>query len=337
MDISSKQDSVSLLPQSVKLLPKQEKGKIIVLAGPTATGKTEISLEIARILNGEIISADSMQVYRGMDIGTAKVSKKHREEIPHHLIDIQDIDTPFNVVDFCHAAFQAIHKILAAGHVPIVVGGTGFYIHSLLYGPPMGPPSVPSLRKSLENEMEKFGAELLFDKLRKLDPEYAKTITFRDKQKIVRGLEIISLTNQRVSDFKNLPSQISQEWSQYNFRCWFIYYPREILYPKIEQRCEKMLQDGLLKEIRHLLDAGLKENQTASQAIGYKQGIEYLEGPQTEKDYQEFVRKFKTASRQYAKRQFTWFKKESSFRWMNLEDLPKELLLEYIIQDYEHS
>lgn len=321
------------VPLMQKKPPLQRKKKIIVLSGPTAVGKTQISLMIARAVGGEVISADSMQVYRGMDVGTAKIPLKDRGNIRHHLIDSRDLDESFNVVDFYHEAIQAFHEIFARDHVPIIVGGTGFYIHSLLYGPPQGPASVPSVRQKLENEMSEQGPLLLYEKLKKLDPEYASTITFRDRHKIIRALEIITLTNQKVSFFER-SSLISNE---YDFRCWFIYMPKEVLYPKIEKRCEQMLKEGFIDEVRRLLGEGLKENVSASQAIGYRQCLDFLQSTQSTDDWSHFITVFKQASRRYAKRQFTWFRKEPLFRWLNIDSVGMENGVELILQDYEQS
>lgn len=177
----------------------RKKKRIIVISGPTCCGKSALAMQLAQEMDGEIVSADSMQVYRGMDIGTAKPTQKERLLIPHHLIDIRDVTENFNVVDFYYEARHACRQILERGNIPIVAGGSGFYLHAFLYGPPSGPPSVPELRKSLEKEMEELGHETLFERLCSLDPQYAKTITKNDKQKIVRALEIIALTNKKVS------------------------------------------------------------------------------------------------------------------------------------------
>ncbi len=285
------------------------------------------------MIGGEIISADSMQIYRGMDIGTSKIPPEEREGIPHHLIDIKDITESFNVVDFYFDASHACQFILAQGHVPIIVGGSGFYIHSLLYGPPSGPPPIPELRKALEDEMEEIGAEAMFEKLKLQDPHYASTITKNDKQKIIRGLEIIALTRKKVSRH---PWKSRTKPLGYNFHCWFLHRPKEVLYRGIEKRCEKMLQNGFLEEVKALISRGLMENSSASQAIGYRQAIEYLHSAQTPEDYRQFVTSFKQASRNYAKRQFTWFKKEPMFRWLDMELHDQEVALDMIIQDYSN-
>ncbi|MES2345785.1 MAG: tRNA (adenosine(37)-N6)-dimethylallyltransferase MiaA [Chlamydiota bacterium] len=306
--------------------------KIIVIAGPTAVGKSRLSLTIAKAIGGEIISADSMQVYRGMDVGTAKVKPEELGVIRHHLVDSREIQEEYNVVQFYHEAHQAIKEVFARGHVPIVVGGTGFYIHALLYGPPNGPPSMEGIRTSLEQELEEHGAEMLYERLRRFDPDYAVTITQRDKHKIIRALEIIALTNQKVSSFsKETPHEVED----YDFRCWFVYFPKEILYKRIEERCDQMIQEGLIDEVRQLEKEGLRENRSASQAIGYRQALEFLESAQTEKDWVQFVSAFKQASRRYAKRQFTWFRQKTRFRSLNMNEISEELVVETILQDYE--
>lgn len=322
------------LPQKQKDALGAKRKKILVVAGPTAVGKTELSLMIAKAIGGEIISADSMQVYRGMDIGTAKASLKDRQAIPHHLIDSRDLDETFNVMEYYNEACSAIKEIFDKGAVPIIVGGTGFYIHALIYGPPSGPPSDPELRKILEEEMDEKGVGAMFDKLKELDPDYAESITQKDRHKIIRGLEIISLTDQKVS---KLPPVSSPNPDLYDFRCWFLYMPKEVLYPRIEMRCDKMIADGFLEEVKRLEEAGLKKNLTASQAIGYRQCLMYLQSAQTQEDWDHFVEAFKQASRRYAKRQFTWFRKEPLFRWFNVDKMSIENTSEILIQDYEQS
>jgi tRNA dimethylallyltransferase len=322
------------LPQKQKLGPRSKKKKIIIIAGPTAVGKTQLSLFIAKAIGGQIVSADSMQVYRGMDIGTAKPTLEERRTVPHHLIDSRDLDETFNVVEYYHEACQAIKEIFDKGAVPIVVGGTGFYIHSLIYGPPSGPPSDPDLRKTLEEEMATKGTQTMYDKLKELDPDYALTITQKDRHKIIRALEILAITRQKVSE---LPPVSSDNPENYDFRCWFVYMPQESLYPRVEMRCDKMIAEGFLEEVKRLEKEGLRKNSSACQAIGYKQCLEYLDSPQSQEDWDHFIDSFKQASRRYVKRQFTWFRKEPLFRWLNIDKLPIELAAEMLIQDYEQS
>lgn len=311
---------------------QKEKKKVIVLAGPTGTGKTAFSIDLAREMGGEIISADSMQVYHGMTVGTAKATKEERDQVPHHLIDIRNISEPFNVVDFYYEARHCCQTILARDNVPIVTGGSGFYLHSLLYGPPSGPPSVPELRKSLENEIETLGSDTMYERLKAMDPQYASTITKHDKQKIARALEIITLTGKNVS---KLSWKNRQKPQNYDFHCWFLYRPKEILYHRIDKRCEKMIEAGFLDEVQVLLKEGLLANSSAAQAIGYRQAIEYFATKQSKEDFHTFLENFKRASRHYAKRQFTWFRREPIFRWLNLEMHDPEVALEIVKQEYE--
>ncbi|MBS0656010.1 MAG: tRNA (adenosine(37)-N6)-dimethylallyltransferase MiaA, partial [Verrucomicrobia bacterium] len=276
--------------------------RVIVIAGPTGVGKTALSLRLAERIGGEIISADSMQVYRGLDIGTAKATKEERERIPHHLIDIRDISEPFNVKDFHQEATLACQDILSRGKIPIVVGGTGFYIHAFLYGPPAGPGSDSLIREQLRIEEERFGIELLYDKLMLLDPIYGASICKNDKHKILRALEIIEISGKKVSDFA---------WKDreavpfFDCRCWFIFMPRELLYQRLEKRCEEMLAQGLLDEVLRLDRAGVRNFRTVSQAIGYRQTLEFFDSAQTPDDYAVYIEKLKQASRHLAKRQFT--------------------------------
>jgi len=305
-----------------------------MISGPTAAGKTKLSLSLAQAVGGEIISADSMQVYRGMDIGTAKATPEERALIAHHLIDIRNPNELFNVAEFYRLTQEALQEILSRENVPIIVGGSGFYIHTLLYGPPMGPPSIREVRAQLEKQMHDLGPEVLYERLQMLDPLYASTISEKDKHKIIRALEIMALSEKLVSEF---PKQGDPADQPYDFRCWFLYYPRERLYSRIDMRCDDMIQKGLLQEVRDLIPKGLKDNPSAAQAIGYRQALEFLNSAQTSEDMEHFVSQFKRASRQFSKRQFTWFRKEPLFRWLNLDEHPLERLKELILQDFEQG
>lgn len=321
----------SLLPleRRIKEFKQDKPGKVLLIAGPTACGKTVLSLLLAELLGGEIISCDSMQVYRGMDVGTAKPSLEQMQQCPHHLIDIRDIQETFNVVDFYHEARQCADAILARSRVPILVGGTGFYFRAFLYGPPGGPPSIPDVRHALECEMKALGSEQLFARLREFDPVYASSITVNDKHKIIRALEIIILTGEKVSHLK---WQHDHPLPDYDYHCWFIHRPRKHLYKLIDARCEQMMEFGLLDEVERLDRQGIRLNPSASGAIGYRQCLEYMDS-QT-KDYEKLVKKFKQASRQYAKRQFTWFKREKLFRWLDVEAHDLEIAAEVIAKEF---
>ncbi len=331
--LSSELSSEIPLEKRILQPPRIGKKKVILLAGPTACGKTTLSLLLARALGGEVISADSMQVYRGMDIGTAKVSEEERSRVPHYLIDIRYIQEPFNVVDFYYEAKAAIDSTLARGRVPLVVGGSGFYFRSLIYGPPLGPPPIHELRMKLEEEMKRVGCEALFNRLEALDPDYAKSITAGDRQKIVRALEILTVTGRKVSD---LIWQRETVKNEYDFLAWFLHRPRDLLYKLIESRCESMLERGLIDEVKELDKRGLRFNSSASQAIGYRQVLDFLDGPQDQASYLHFVEKFKTQSRHYAKKQFTWFRKEPLFRWLDVELHDFEIAADMIRQDYQN-
>lgn len=311
---------------------QRPKKRVIILAGPTAVGKSAIAHSLAQAIGGEIVSADSMQVYIGMNIGTAKPTIAEQAAVNYHLIDIRNVSEVFNVVDFYYEARHSCQVIHNRENACIVVGGSGFYLHSFIYGPPHGPPSVPEIREKLEAEFEMYGADALYEKVVQLDPTYAATITKNDKQKIVRALEIVTLTGAKVS---------SMAWGNrrpqnYDFRCWFLQRPRESLYHRIDKRCMKMIEEGFLVEVQDLIKNGIKSNSSAAHAIGYRQAIEYLESKQTEADYARFITHFKQASRNYAKRQMTWFRHDDMFkRVLDLDMHDPEVVVEMIRQDFE--
>lgn len=322
-------------PKEIKELEKNpvKKKKVLIVAGPTATGKTQLSLLIAKATPAEVISGDSMQVYRGTDIGTAKATDAERKAVTHHLIDLCDIQEPFNVVNFYHESTLALHEILLKDKLPILVGGAGFYIHAFLYGPPKGPPSNHDLRMRLESDYIKFGPEMLYEKLSQLDPDYAASITVQDRHKVIRALEIISISGKKVSE---IPKPSQEDLARdLDFRCWFIYYPKPILYKRIEERCDRMIQNGLVEEVIRLRKLGLEENSSAAHSIGYRQCLEYLDSQKTPEDWEHFIASFKKASRNYAKRQFTWFRKEPLFRWLDLSEMTLNDAADIILQDLE--
>jgi len=319
-------------PQKSGAAHKQGRAKVIVLSGPTAVGKTALSLHLAKKIGGQIVSADSMQVYEGMDLGTAKASLDERRQVPHFLIDLCKITESFDAAKYFVEAKKAIDFILAQNKVPIVVGGTGFYIDTLMRGPPVGPPKNPDIRAQIEAQVDRFGIEPLYDRLSKLDPLYAKTITSRDRRKVVRALEIMTLSQKKVSEFD---PDVYSEGLDVDFRAWFLSMPKEKLDERIHNRCDLMLATGLVDEIEELCQRGLKNNPSARQAIGYKQGIDYLESERTPKDYETFVKDFKAASRRYAKKQFTWFRKREAFKWIDLDKYTLEQAGKLILQDFE--
>jgi tRNA dimethylallyltransferase len=327
-------DETFLSPEHKKIqgITFSPKAKAIVLAGPTGVGKTALSIKLAKILSGEIVSADSMQVYKGMDIGTAKVSILDRTEVEHHMIDVRKVNEPINVVEFFQEAKKVIQSVVARSHVPIIVGGTGFYIQALIHGPPVGPPADKRIRKLLENDLNRFGIEALYDRICKLDPEYAKSITKQDRHKILRALEIMAITHKKVSDFH---PQRHSKGLDLQFHCWFLSRSRQELYRRIEQRCDQMMRIGFLEEVEELEKKGIKDNITAQNAIGYRQALDFFQTERTQEDRQAFLQIFKQASKRYAKKQFTWFKKHPEFRWLDLEKYSDEAALQVILRDFD--
>jgi tRNA dimethylallyltransferase len=317
-----------------KVPVSSKKKRVIVISGPTAVGKTDLSLKIAERIGGEIISADAMQIYKGMDIGTAKISLEDQKRVPHHMIDICDVQEEYNAGKYYHAAHAALRDILLRNKVPIIVGGSGFYLRVFLYGPPPVPPSSPEVRHQIEEQMEKLGIEQMYERLQMLDGAYASTISEKDKHKIARALEIIAITQKPIS---SIPFPPKNKELAFDYRLWFLYLSKEELSRRIELRCDEMLFRGFVEEVRRLEKEGLRNNRSASLAIGYRQCLEFLKSSQTEEDYLHFVAEFKQVSRNYVKKQLTWFRKESFFRWLNLEEIDEEKAIEFILQDYEQG
>jgi tRNA dimethylallyltransferase len=291
---------------------------LIVITGPTATGKTDFSIKLAREIGGEIISADSMQVYKGLDIGTDKISKEIRKEIPHYLIDIREPDKPFSVADFVREADKAIAEIRKKDKYPIVVGGTGFYIRALLYGLPDVPPGNEEIRK----ELKKLSNEEIYNLLLEADRESAERIGKKDRKRLIRAYEVYKLTGEPLSSFK------FSEKPRYRFLGYFLYRSRPELYRRIENRVDSQVERGLIDETKWLLQFG--KDITAFQALGYKEILNYIEG---RKSLEEAIRLLKRRTKQFAKRQFTWFRKEPKFKWVNLSEIPEEKLIEMIKKD----
>lgn len=285
---------------------------VIIIAGPTAVGKTEITLELTKQLGGEIISADSMQIYRRMDIGSAKPSAAELAAVPHHLIDVVDPDQAFSVADFQALATAALRDILARDRVPVVSGGTGLYINSLLYQMDFsGTASDDTYRKTLEEYARTEGAEALYQRLVKLDPEGAAAIHPNNIKRVIRALEINEVGGVNKGDFARKPEP-NREFS-FIFVC--LTRSRSELYDRINQRVDLMLSAGLVDEVRALGESGFHRGLQSMQGIGYKELLEWLEGQQT---YDEAVNSIKQNSRNYAKRQITWFKRYNEAHWLDL-------------------
>jgi tRNA dimethylallyltransferase len=287
----------------------ERSNKVLFIIGPTAIGKSKLAIELAKKLNGEIISADSMQVYIGMDIGTAKPSKEELEEIPHHLINILSPDKLWSVLDFVNNAKRLIEEIVERGKLPIVVGGTGLYLNALIEGH-----SFPEIQKNteirnkLEGEVNEFGSPHLYEKLKKVDPASALKININDAKRIIRALEVYELTG------KPLSEQATKDRTSLNFEPVIIGLDMErpALYKKIEKRIDDMLAKGLVNEVKALIKEGYDPKLTSMQAIGYKEVAEHLHGKYS---YDELVNILKQNTRNFAKRQMTWFKRFKNVKW----------------------
>lgn len=278
----------------------EKKPPLLVLAGPTASGKTELSLALARALDGEIISADSMQVYRGMDIGTAKIREEEKQGVPHHLIDIIDPGEPWNVMEFCRRATACMEEIRGRGRLPMVVGGTGFYIHALAYGAEFEEEEKEDIRAELEHT----DPELLYRTLQEKDPAAAATIHPNNVKRVIRALEYYYQTGRPISRHNE-----EQRRRESPFRLVYLVLDldRALLYRRIEDRVDRMLEEGLTEEVQGLLDRGVQPEWTCMQGLGYKEIAAYLTGETTR---EEAVTLLKRNTRRFAKRQLTWFRRE---------------------------
>lgn len=297
-----------------------EKSKVIVICGPTASGKTALSIELAKRINGEVVSADSMQIYKDMDIGSAKVTKEEMQGIKHYLVDCVSPDERYSVANYKLDAKKAIEEILKKGKTPIVVGGTGLYIDALIYEIEYQYIKInESYRKELESIKQNQGLEVLYERAVKIDPEAMKKISQNDSKRIMRVLEIYEATGKNKTE-QEAESRLKE--IPYNYKVFAITMDREKLYERINKRVDIMIENGLIEEVKELLKK-YKEFPTAMQALGYKEVKEYLDGKLTK---QEMIDKIKQESRRYAKRQLTWFRKNKQTIWINgLNDMQKNI------------
>lgn len=280
--------------------------------GPTAVGKTRLAIELAKILNGEIISCDSMQIYRGMDIGTAKASREEQAQIPHHLIDIVDPDEDFTVADYQAKAQEIIVQLNEKGKLPILVGGTGLYYQAVVDDYNFFPmQSRMSARQKWENTVNECGLDKVYTMLQNLDPEYAAKISCNDRKRIIRALEVYDLTGRPFSDFQ------TRSANKYNLAAVGLNVDRADLYLRIERRVDEMIAMGLLDETKRLWEAGYGPDLNSMQALGYKQAYCYLEGFIS---FTQMVDEIKKETRHYAKRQLTWFRKDKRITWVNPQE-----------------
>lgn len=303
------------------------KPKIIVIVGPTASGKTALSIELAKKLNGEIISADSMQIYKKMTIGTAKPTEEEMQGIPHHMIDIIEPNEDFNVAKYKKMAEDKIEDILSRGKQPIIAGGTGLYVDTLVNGIEFFDIENDfDYRKTLEEETAKNGVDWLFDKLKEVDPEAANNIEKNNVRRVIRALEIYKVTGKT----KTQLDKESIKGSKYDYIIFGMLWNREELYERINLRVDIMLENGLVDEVKQLLEKD-GFSKTALQGLGYKEVVEYLESIIS---YEEMVEKIKMETRRYAKRQMTWFNRNKDIIWLEAKD--KEKLLPKIYEQLDN-
>lgn len=303
------------------------KRKLIVLTGPTAVGKTRLSIRLAKEIGGEIISADSMQVYRHMDIGSAKITKEETGGVPHYLVDILDPKENFNVFCFQKLAKEAMEQIYENGHIPILVGGTGFYIQSVLYDIDFEDnESDTGYRKELEILGKEKGADFLHEMLRKVDARSAELIHANNMKRVIRALEFFEQTGMPISEHND--TERTKE-SPYDF-CYFVLNDRrELLYERIEKRVDQMLSDGLVAEVKKLKEMGCSMEHISMQGLGYKEILGYLEG---DYDLEQAVYLIKRDTRHFAKRQLTWFRRERDVIFIDKEafDYEDEKMIAYM-------
>lgn len=307
---------------------------LIILTGPTAVGKTALSIRLAKAIGGEIISADSMQVYRRMDIGSAKITKEEMMGIPHHLIDVLEPDEEFNVTVFQKLAKVAVEEIYSRGNIPIVAGGTGFYIQALLNDIDFTENGEDtSIRDELEALAKEKGAEYLHGMLLAIDPESAEQIHANNKKRVIRAIEYYRQTGERISEHNK---RERQKESPYDFLYYVVNTDRDILYQRIDQRVDEMMKQGLVEEVKELKDSGCTRDMVSMQGLGYKEILDHLQGECTLSDA---VYLLKRDTRHFAKRQITWFKRERDVKWLNLPDFNNDMdkVLETMIQEINET
>jgi len=290
--------------------------KIAVITGPTATGKTALGVILAQSLNGEVVSADSMQLYKRMDIGTAKVTKEEMQNVPHHMIDVAEPNESYSVSRYVQEATRCVEDILSRGKLPILVGGTGLYIDSLIRGLDFADESRDEgMRESLSAEYDLIGGDAFREKLRAVDPERAEKLSNGDKRRLVRAMEVFCLTGKTITEHDRETQLRPPRYKAAKIALTFA--DREKLYERIDKRVDIMMENGLVDEVKSLLQSGLTKNSTAMQAIGYKEIVSALEG---EISMDEAVEAIKRESRRYAKRQLTWLRRDESVFWIRWEE-----------------
>ncbi len=284
---------------------------IICIAGPTASGKTALAVELAKELNGEVVSCDSMQIYKGMDIGTAKPTREEMQGIPHHMLDVAEPYEDFSVSRYCEMASPIVDNIISRGKTAIIAGGTGLYMNALIRGNAFAPYPSTGMREKLEKQADEKGMEAMLDLLRSIDPDSAARLHPADRKRIIRALEVYYETGQTITAHNLRTQEVPDRYHP----VWFALEDadRAELYTRIDSRVEKMLAEGLIDEIKGLLAKGIPEKSTAMQAIGYKEFVDYLQGRISLQDAAALVQQ---SSRHYAKRQLTWFRRNKAIHWL---------------------
>jgi tRNA dimethylallyltransferase len=304
--------------------------KLIAIVGPTAVGKTAVSLYLAKLIDAEIISADSMQVYKGMDIGTAKPSLGERETIPHHLIDIIEPEKPFSVAEYQKLARSKIREIQKRGRFPLLVGGSGLYIRAVIDKLDFPSGNISSeIRQKLEERAAKVGSKKLFQELIKIDPEAAQFIHPNNLRRIIRALEVYYLTGRQFSYFHK---QWKVKKSIYNLKMFGLAMERSKLYANINSRVNKQIEQGLLEEVKRLVKKGYKHFLTSRQALGYKELVEHLEGKAS---LEEAINLVKRRTRKYARRQLIWFRADPRIHWIDVTNLSVEEVVQKVKTELE--
>ncbi len=302
--------------------------KLVIISGPTAVGKTKISVELAKRINGEIISADSMQVYKHMDIGTAKITSEEMQGVPHYLIDILEPSEDFNVVTFKNLASEKVKEIESRDKIPIVVGGTGFYIQALLYDIDFTDnDNDMSYRTELEAIAKEKGNSVLYDMLKSLDGEAAAEIHPNNVKRVIRALEFYKKSNQKISEHNKTERQ---KKSPYDAKYFALTDEREKIYENIEKRIDKMLEMGLVTEVKALIETGISRTGTAMQGLGYKEIAAYLNG---EMSFEEAIYVLKRDTRHFAKRQLTWLRREKDVIWFDKSEISEDQILNDMITE----
>lgn len=297
------------------------KPRVIVIVGPTASGKTSASIKLAKKIDGEIISADSMQIYKEMNIGTAKPTLEEMDGIKHYMFDVVAPDETFNVTKYVEKALECVKKIVSNGKTPIIVGGTGLYVSTLINGIEFCEVNEDTnYRREMAELAKEKGNHYLHEMLEKIDPEAAKTIDANNVRRVIRALEIYKVTGKT----KTLLDKESCKEVPFDYKLYGIETDREVLYSRINKRVDKMLEDGLIDEVKALLEK-YTFSPTAIQGLGYKEVKEYLCGKLS---YDEMVEKLKMETRRYAKRQMTWFRREKTITWCKLDEIVDRILLD---------